>query len=163
MSKTIAVIQGCPIYEAADGRCWMTADADIDCDGVDDGGSPNNEYHDPYYQPDTSLHNNGQALNALTERYMVLPPAAINGVKGVVLGCQCRVHYLQTGIIKDGVVGDVGPSSKVGELSVAFAQGLGMPHNPNTGGESSFAMVVYEWWPGVPAFVDGVHYHLQPK
>ncbi len=62
--RTIAVIQGIPIYEGSDGRCWMTADADIDADGVDANGQPNNVYNDPYYQPDTSLHNNGQALNA---------------------------------------------------------------------------------------------------
>ena len=161
--RTIATIQGCPIYEGADGRCWMTADADIDCDGVDDAGSPNNIYKDPYYQPDTSLHNNGQALNALTERYIVRPPAAIKGVSDIVIGCQARVHYLKTGLIKEGVVGDQGPQAKVGELSVAMADAIGMPSNPNTGGEENFGMVVYEWWPGKAAVVDGKSYKLQPS
>ncbi len=81
----------------------------------------------------------------------------------VVLGCQCRVHYLKTGKIVNGAVGDVGPTSKVGELSISFANELGMPSNPNTGGESGFSYVVYEWWPGEPAFADGIHYHLQPS
>ncbi len=139
----------------------MTADADIDADGVDYSGSPNNIYHDPDYQPDTKLHNNGQALNALDERYIVLPPAAINGVVPVVMGCQARVHYLKTGKIVDAVVGDLGPKTKVGELSVKCAQDLAMPFDPNNGGEDSFDFVLYEWWPGVPALVDGVHYHLQ--
>lgn len=163
-TRTICIVSGTPIYEdTLTGRCWMTSDADIDADGVGDDGQPNNIYNDPYYQPDTTLHNNGVPLNALSERYIVLPKGAIAGVSKIVMGCQCKVHYLRTGEIKNGVVGDRGPSTKTGELSVAYAQDLMMPHNPNTGGESDFGFVVYEWWPGLPAFVDGVHYHLQPS
>ena len=156
-TRTITIVQGVPIYEdTATGRCWMTADADIDCDGR----NPNYD-NDPYYQNDTALHNNGQALDAYSEPYMVLPPAAIKGVSGIVMGCQCRVHYLRTGKISDGVVGDIGPRLKIGELSVCLAMDLGMPHNPNTGGESNFGMVVYEWWPGQAAYINGIQYHLQ--
>ncbi len=156
--RIIATIQGCPIYEGADGRCWMTADADVDSDGR----NPNYD-NDPYYQNDTTLHNKGEALDAYQENYMVLPKAAILGVKGIVMGCQSRVHYLKTGRIADGVVGDQGPSFKVGELSVAYAEALAMPANPNTGGEDNFSFVVYEWFPGRPATVNGITYHLQPS
>lgn len=154
--KVLATIQGCNIYEDDNGRCWMMADADIDSDGRN-----LNFDNDPYYQNDTTLHNNGQALDAYEERYMVLPKAAINGATGIVMGCQARVHYLRSGLIRTGVVGDQGPTFKVGELSVCYARDLAMPHNPKTGGESNFNMVIYEWWPGTPAVVDGYTYTLQ--
>lgn len=157
MSRTIATIQGCDIILHNDGRCSMLADADIDCDGS--GGNPDN---DPYFQPDTSLHHDGKALNAYKVPFMVLPPSALLKVIPIVLGCKCRVHYRETGEIEDGVVGDIGPTFKVGELSVEYAKRIGMPHNPNHGGTSDFRMVLYEWWPGVPAMVDGIQYHLQP-
>ena len=157
MKKLIATIQNCNIWQGTDGRCWMVADADIDCDGS--GGNPD---HDPYFQPDTSLHDHeGKALNAYTVPFIVLPPAAMLGVTGRVLGCRARVHYLETGKIAEAVVGDQGPRLKVGELSVECARRLGMPSNPNAGGCQDFSLVLYEWWPGFPAVVDGVIYPLQ--
>lgn len=157
--KLLATIQNCPIWEADDGRVFFTADADIDCDGS--GGNPD---HDPYFQPHTTLkHADGTDLNAYTESFIVVPPAIVKGVRGIVMGCQARVHYLRTGEIKPAVVGDSGPSAKVGELSVHCAQTVKMPSNPNYGGDSDFRMVVYELWPGTHAVVDGVTYPLQPS
>lgn len=150
------------VYEESDGMCQMVADADIDADGVDDEGKPNNIYHDPFYQSDTTLHHNGKPLNALQVPYIVLPNACINGVKGIVMGCLCRVTYYKTGKRVIGVVGDKGPSSKTGELSIEMASRLEMGSNPNSGGEDVFNLVRYEWWPGIPAIVDDIVYTLQP-
>lgn len=160
--KVLAIIQGCPIYLHDDGHVSFFADADIDCDGVDANGNPNNIYNDPYYQPDTTLKHNGKSLNALTEAYIVVPPAIVRLVGPVVMGCQARVHYRQTSELAYAVVGDIGPSKKVGEISVRCAQKVKMPSNPNSGGEDNMEMVLYELWPGKAAVVDGIQYQLQP-
>lgn len=154
--KILGIIQGVEIYLHADGHVSWLADADVDCDGR----NPNYD-HDPYYQNDTTLHNNGEALDAYTEPYIVVPPLIIKAVVPIVMGCQARLTYRETGIRTDCVVGDVGPRQKVGEASVCACKTVGIPHNPNTGGESSFFMCLYELWPGHPALVNGVQYHLQ--
>lgn len=154
--KVLDVIQGCEILVHDDGHLSYVAKATIDCDGS--GGNPDN---DPYFQPDTSLHRNGQALNAYRENFIVVPPSIINGVRPIVLGCKAAVLYRETGKMIDAVVGDIGPRRKLGELSVAAARALGMSGNPNTGGEDDFRQVVYLLWPGIAAVVDGVQYNLQ--
>ena len=158
--KTIATIQGCAIFahvhKTGNIHCSMLADGDIDCDGS--GGNPD---HDPYFQPDTSLHHDGKPLNAYKVPFIVLPPAALSGVGPQVLGCSCKVYDRETDLWVDGVVGDIGPRFKVGEISVEMARRLGMPNNPNTGGTSDFNRLLYVWYPGVPAVVDGITYKLQ--
>lgn len=157
MSRLIAVIEGCEIWEEPNGRVWWISDMDIDCDGS--GGNPD---HDPYFQPDTSLHHNGKALDAYKEKYGVVPPAVVNGVKGVVLGAQMKITYLRTMKGVPAVCGDTGPTKKLGEASPAVASAIGINPNPNHGGEDG-KFVLYEIWPGVPAMVDGIRYELQPK
>jgi hypothetical protein len=161
MLRVIDTIQGCKIWHQSeeDGLCervFFTADADIDCDGS--GGNPDN---DPYFQNDTTLHHNGKALNAYEVAFGVVPPVVCQRTKGKVLGCRMRIHYLKTGYFCDAVVGDIGPTSKVGELSVAAANAVHMTSDPNHGGEDDLTMVVYELWPNVPAIVDGIKYELQ--
>lgn len=156
--KTLATIQGCEALLHGDGHCSMLADADIDCDGS--GGNPDN---DPYFQPGTTYHYQGKALNAYKVPFIVLPPSLIKGVAPVVLGCKARVLYRETGLIAYGIVGDVGPRTKVGELSVQMARRIGMPSNPNTGGTDDFRLCLYEWWPGQTVSIDGITYPLQPS
>lgn len=154
--KVIGTIQGCEILLHHDGHISFIADADIDCDGL--GGNPAG---DPFFQADTSLHNNGKALTAETEAYIVVPPLILEAVPGIILGCQARIHYRETGKWSPAVVGDIGPRVKIGELSVKAANNVGMASNPNTGGENDMRMVIYELWPGCPAEVEGVKYNLQ--
>ncbi len=139
------------------------ADFDVDCDGVDDDGNPYNPDGDPYYQPDTSLHHNGQALNAYKVEFIVVPMAVVNACKGIVLGCQARATNTKTGQSVWAVVGDTGPKNKLGEGSPACASAIGIDPNPNNGGEDSYDAVLYELWPGTPALVNGVLYTLQPS
>lgn len=154
--KVIATIQGCEILLHADGHCSMLADADIDCDGS--GGDLD---HDRYFKPDTSLHYNGKALNAYTTPFIVLPPVAIHAVGPIVLGCLALVFNRESGIMTYGVVGDVGPRAKVGEVSVNMAMRVELPHNPNTGGTSDFRQMLYLWWPGRAATIDNKTFQLQ--
>lgn len=79
--------------------------------------------------------------------------------KGVVLGCKARVTNLRNGKSVDCVVGDMGPLVKIGELSIAAANAIGINGNPRTGGEDS-PVLKYELWPDEPAVIDGMTYTL---
>lgn len=89
--------------------------------------------------------------------YIVVSPLIRNAAKGVVLGCKARVTC--NGKSVDAVVGDIGPRKKIGELSIAAAKAVGIPHSARTGGEER-KIVNYEFWPDVPAVVNGVTYPL---
>lgn len=87
-------------------------------------------------------------LDSETVRYIVVPPMIVHGVAGVVCGCLCRASY--RGVSMWGVVGDLGPRNKVGEVSIEMARKLGIPSSPRTGGIDK-PNVYYELWPGKPA------------
>jgi len=142
------------IWKQPDGRITFTADASIDVDGSGDS------HGDPYYQPDTSLHRDGEPLNSDVERYIVVPPSVVKFVVPVVLGCLAKVTY--RGKTVDAVVGDIGPSRRSGEISYSLARALNINPNPINGGVDEIE-VTYEIFPGVAALVDGVQYQLQPS
>jgi hypothetical protein len=131
-------------------------DADIDCDGS--GGNPDG---DPYFQPDTTLHHSdGTALNAYEEPFVVVPPVVVTKTRRIVMGCLCLVTHLETGMFCYAVAGDLGPSRKIGEVSVACARALGINANPVSGGESNH-VIGYTVFAGVAAHVAGRRYVLQ--
>lgn len=156
MIRKIGSIQDCDIFEDEYGKVHFIADADVDCDGS--GGNPHN---DPFFQDDTTLHQDGVALNAEVVPFIVVPPLIIKGVKGIVMGCQAKVFNGRTKMSTVAVVGDIGPTRKVGEVSCECARRLGLSGNPNTGGTDD-PVILYELWPGQPAVVDGITYTLQP-
>jgi hypothetical protein len=88
--------------------------------------------------------------------YIVVSPLIRNAAKGVVLGCKARVSF--GGRSVDAVVADIGPRKKIGELSIAAARAVGIPSSPRVGGVEG--NVGYEFWPDVPAEVNGVTYNL---
>lgn len=145
------------VIEENKSRVFFIADADIDADGP--GGSI---HDDPDWQPETSLKHNGQSIDSRKVRGIVVPIGIIKGVKGTVLGCKARVTRNSTGVSADAVVYDIGPSRKLGEISIAAAEAIGIDPSPTHGGEDSYDAVTYELWPSVPAVVDGVQYDLQP-
>lgn len=153
--RTLAVIQGCTITERDDLSVVFNADADVDCDGL--GGNP---HHDKYFQPDTFYHHNGHALTAEKVPYVVVPPVVVRATKGVVMGCKVIVTNLKNGKVVHAVVGDLGPTRKIGEVSVLCAERLGLSGDPNTGGTDEH-IIKYEIFPGIPAEVDGEPYELQ--
>lgn len=156
MSKILAVIEGEPITVNNDGTVSFKCKLAVDGDGS--GAS----HGDPDFQPDTSLHERGMALNADTEKYFVVPPAILDGVKPVVLGCHGNAINVNTHMESDFVVGDVGPKRKLGEGSIALCKALGISDSPTTGGEEEHVIHV-QIWPGVPAIVDGMQYDLEPS
>ncbi len=154
MSQIIDTIEGEDIVLEDDGKVRYKAKAAIDADGI--GPS----HGDPDKQDDTSLHHNGQPLNADVDQYIVVPPAIISGVQPIVLGSQAHVTF--RGKTVPAVVGDIGPHRKLGEISVACAKALGIPSSPVSGGVDEH-VVEYVIEPGVAAEVNGVSYQLQPS
>lgn len=151
--KTLATIEGQPIIASDDGTevFWKGAGRiDVDGSGPSHG--------DPDYQNDTSLHLNGRALNADVDIYIVVPPQIIKGVRPIVLGCQADVFY--NGKRTAAVVGDIGPHTKLGEMSRACAIALGINPSPVSGGVDVHT-VEYRCWPGTAASVNGKAYDLQ--
>lgn len=152
--RIIDTIEGEKITELNDNSVTFYAKLAVDTDG----SGP--LHGDPCAQADTSLHMNGKALNADVDKYIVVPPAIINGVKGIVLGCQAYVTNLSNGRTSETVVGDIGPHKKLGEASVALAKALGLNSSPTSGGTDEH-IIHYSLRPGVPAVVDGKTYVLQ--
>ena len=151
----LGTLEGCKIL-AHDAVIEYTAKAAIDSDGSD------NRHHDGCWQPDTSLHYKGKAIDAESVPYIVVPPLIIQGVVPVVLGCNAIVENTLNGKKCVAVVADIGPSAKLGEMSCECARRLGLSGNPNTGGTDDH-VIHYTLYPGVPATVDGITYVLQPR
>lgn len=127
-------IQGIPIYLTVNPvngiECVSyTAGFEIDNDGINPAGD------DPDHQNSTSLQKNGQSCNSLVDLGGVVPPQIIAKTKGIVMGSICIATY--SGLSVMGVVYDEGEATRLGEGSVAFANALGIPSDPLTGGISS--------------------------
>ncbi len=162
--RLIATIEGEPIHELPDGSVHYRAKAAIDSDGVGPHHGDHTAQDETTYKPD---------LNADEDRYIVVPPAIRNGVKGVVIGCLANVTKMELVPVEIGgyiwkpgkhtaaVVGDVGPRKKLGEISCACASAIGLNPSPVSGGIDEHA-IEYVIFPGVPAIVNGKSYHLQP-
>ena len=143
------------MWLSSTGMIHYTAGAMIDGDG-----SGGNKENDPDFQPDTTYHLQGIALNSRTVPFIVLPPQVIKSVNPVVMGCECRLFNGVTQRSCVAIVGDIGPHSKLGELSIRAADLLGIPSNPRTGGESRH-VIQYSVFPGEQATIDGITYPLQ--
>lgn len=141
-------------YDDVANRGWFVADFDIDGDGGE------NVDHDPDWQPQTSLKHDGKPIDALAVPGVVLPGWLPAAVGPIVLGCRARVTNLANMAQANAVTHDTGPLSKVGEGTPALAKRLDIDPNARTGGESR-PIVLYEFWPGTAAVIDGVTYQLQ--
>lgn len=135
-----------------DGSEFFFGDFDVDVDG-----SPNWK-QDPYGQSETTLQHEGKPINSDVVKGIVLPPECIKASKEMVLGCKAEASY--RGVTVPCVVFDVGPHFKLGEGSPAAARPLGINPDPNRGGVDE-QEVLYRYWPGIPAVVDGIEYKLQ--
>lgn len=129
-----------------DGALYWTSGMSIDCDGQP--GSACNINTDPYFQASTAfVQTDGKALKAEELPFVVVPLSSTiwnyrdSGVKGgdlVVMAYKDKYVF--------GVVGDLGPSNRIGEASYAAAEALGINPNPRSGGVGSG--VTYVVFPG---------------
>ena len=155
MGRLVTTIAGVDVLEHDDGSVSWVAGMMIDGDG-----EPTNMGKDPDWQYDTTLHKDGQPIDSNTVPYIVVPPAVIQGVKGIVLGCQADAHHIETGKGTSAVVADVGPHKKIGEASMECARRVGVNSSPTRGGTDN-KFIQYTIWPGKPAQVDGISYDLK--
>jgi hypothetical protein len=110
-----------------------------------------------YQWPQFSSNDPRRYVDSENVPYIVVSPLIRNAAAGIVLGCKARVTF--NGKSVDAVVADIGPRKKIGELSIAAAKAVGIPHSARSGGEER-QVVHYELWPDVPAEVNGVTYNL---
>jgi hypothetical protein len=110
-----------------------------------------------YRFPGFSINDPAAYVDSETVPYIVVPPCIVNGVSGVVKGCQAFVTYKGKRIAC--MVGDVGPRTKNGEISIELARRLGINPSPRSGGIDT-PDLTYEIYPGIPAVVDGITYPL---
>jgi hypothetical protein len=112
-----------------------------------------------YRYPGKSVDDPAAYVDAETVPYVVVPPQVRSLARGIVLGCRALVTSTATGGSCEAVVADIGPRSKIGELSIAAARAIGIPHSPRTGGIDR-RVIRYELFPGTPAVVNGEAFAL---
>jgi hypothetical protein len=148
-------IDGVPIFTGYGGMyvCFIS-----NLDICNDGSGP--KHGDPSYQSQTAYYNNGKFLNADKDKYVVTPPQVRRLVKPTIMGCQARLTRLDKGEWSAAVCGEVGPDDKTGEASYCLAKELNSSISYNVG--DTRLIYLYEFWPGIPAVVDGKAYRLEP-
>jgi hypothetical protein len=130
-----------------------------DCDN-DVDGAPYWE-DDPAGQPETRWHYQGKPINGEIIPYIVVPPQVIKITPEIVGGCIGTIEY--NGLIQACVVGDSGPTSKIGEASPAALRGVGLPSPKNGNGGLDTQEMLFRIWPGVPAklVINGADYQFE--
>lgn len=115
-----------------------------------------------YHFKDIPKDNSRAYVDSETVPYIVVPPQILNFPSESVLGCRCRATNNLLGQSCYGIVADIGPRNKIGEISIAMARSIGIPHSPRVGGEDR-PVVLYELWPGVHGFIDNKEIALLSK
>jgi hypothetical protein len=107
-----------------------------------------------YKFPDHRPNDPAAYVDSETVNYIAIPQEIRNGAKGVILGCKVKCYHRPTGKTAWGIVADIGPRTKVGEVSIAMARALGMNPSPRSGGEEK-AVVEYTIYGNQFAEVNG--------
>lgn len=89
-------------------------------------------------------------LDPEVEFFVVFPAPLRMKVRPILLGCKVVVYDIKTGRELLCVAGDAGPSTHLGEASIAVAEHFGVPSSPKWGGtdEKRFR---YRFFPGIAA------------
>lgn len=132
---------------------WQ-ADMDVDCDGK--MSAQCNLSTDPDYQDQTAAtDSHGDPLDAAALPFVVIPGISSRfdyAAAGLEMGSVVAVIY--SGKLVYGVLGDIGPTSIIGEASYATAAALGIDPDPSTGGVDNG--VSYIAFTGSGAVVDPI-------
>lgn len=151
----LLVIDQVMIAGAGNGR-YIAFISNLDI--CNDGTGP--DYDDPHHQSQTAYYNGGKYLNADVDKYIVSPPQVRAMIEPVLMGCQGRITNLSTAKWSAAVVGEIGPDDKTGEAAYCVAKIVNPKITHNSG--DMRRLYLYEFWPGIPAVVDGKTYKLEP-
>jgi hypothetical protein len=139
------------------GAVFWKADLDVDCDGKQSAEC--NLTADPDYDDETSAtDSHSDPLDAAALPYVVIPGKSAKfdyETAGLAMGSVVAVIYDDK--VEYGVIGDVGPTSAIGEASYAMAAALGIDPDPSTGGVDSG--VAYIAFTGAGSIVDPIEDH----
>lgn len=116
-----------------------------------------------YKKPGGNVNDPASYLNSESIPFIVIEDFIRHKCSGIAMGSLARVTNLKPGPNHGksawSMVGDTGPLRKIGEISIAAARQIGVDSNARTGGESQ-RVIKYEFWPGVPALLNGQQYSL---
>lgn len=110
-------------------------------------------YHFPGYRlDDPNAYVDSEEIPSIT-----VPPLIITKtpVGDIILGAKCFVRNAKTGQCAWGIVNDVGPRNKNGEISIAMARAIGVNPSPKTGGVDTKS-IEYHIYPST-------HFHWRGK
>lgn len=97
-------------------------------------------------------------VDAASVPYIVLPGHWRQLAVGVVLGCKATVEDTKTGkILEASGVLDFGPTTKLGEASIACAEFFGVPSSPKSGGTKEARFIYTFTRPIAPRAKKGTH------
>jgi hypothetical protein len=92
-------------------------------------------------------------VDAETVQFSVIPSSVRMAVPPKFMGCRAKVTDKKHGKVLECVCAEVGPSTHMGETSMAVCEFFGLSSNPKSGGSSDKKRWLYQFWPGV-AFED---------
>lgn len=93
-------------------------------------------------------------VDAETIPYICVPPQIIQATPGVVKGCKAVLVNTKNGKSVEGMVGDIEPRNKLGEISIAAALALEINADPRNGGTEE-KIIQYTIYPDTHAIVNG--------
>ena len=139
----LVTIGGVPIYAREDGSyVHFMSDLDVCNDGA--GSAHGDEYHQAQTAYCSGGSTGSQYMNADHDPYVVVPPQIRAKVPPTVMGCRARVTNMKTGVVEEGVVGDIGPDEKTGETAYCLAKKLNPSITYNSGDTNK--IYLYELW-----------------
>jgi hypothetical protein len=103
-------------------------------------------FYDEYEQDDCRCW-----VNAETVLFSVIPSSVRMAVEPKLLGCRASIEDLKTGKLCECVCAEIGPSTHMGEASMAVCDYFGLSSDPRAGGSSDKKRWRYKFWPGDPA------------
>jgi hypothetical protein len=89
-------------------------------------------------------------VDSNTIHYSVIPGNVRSAVSPKFMGCRAEIYDKKTHKVLDCVCAEVGPSSHMGEMSIAACEFFGLNSDPRAGGSSDKKRFRYRFWPGDP-------------
>ena len=83
--------------------------------------------------------------------FSVIPSSVRMAVPPKFLGCRATIFDKKTEKQIDCVCAEIGPSTHMGEASMAVCAAMGLNPDPKCGGSSDKKRFLYRFWPGDPA------------